>query len=324
MIVRWGLETLPELLRELAIRSALLVTTARWAELGVPAVRRFEGVRPHVPVETVEAAVAATDGVDGLLAAGGGSAIDTAKAVSAATGLPVVSVPTTYAGAEWTPYFGTRDERRGVKTGGGGATLAGIVYEPQLTLDLPRAETGGTAMNALAHSAEALYVAHRNDEADAHALEGARLISGSLPRTLENGHDLDARTQLLRGAAEAGAALGKSGLALAHAMAQALGGRYGAPHGPLNAVCLPPALRFNEVVAGEAIRRFAQAMQTDDGIGRVEELGRLTGFTRLRDLGIPLAELDAVAEAAAERPGARANPRRVTARDVAELLRSVW
>ena len=113
-------------------------------------------------------------------------------------------------------------------------------------------------------------------------------------------------------------------LALGHAMAQALGGRYGLPHGALNAISLPAALRFNEPVAQEALRKLGAALGTDDPIGRVEELARLGGFERLRDLGVPEDELDEVAEAAARRPGAKANPRPASPAQVAELLRSVW
>jgi maleylacetate reductase len=302
----------------------LLVTSKRWRELDLPAADAFYGVKPHTPVEVVEEVTEAAQGVDGLLAVGGGSAIDTAKAVSARTELPVVSVPTTYSGAEWAPGFGIRDEERRVKAGGGGARLAGIVYEPELTLGLPPEETGGTALNALAHSAEALYVEGRNEEADEHALEGARLISASLPLVLADGNYVEGRRRLLEGAMHAGAALAGAGLGLAHAMAQALGGRYGLPHGALNAISLPPALRFNQPVAGAEIERLGEAMATHDAIGRVEELARLGGFTLLRHLGVPENELDEVAAEAAERRGAKANPRPASAEEIAELYRSVW
>jgi maleylacetate reductase len=324
LIVRWGLDELGPLLDEVGAARPLLVTSERWRDLDLPVAARFHGVRSHAPVETVEAAIAAAADADGVVALGGGSAIDTGKAVSAAREIPLVSVPTTYAGAEWTPYFGMRDEVRGIKTGGAGARLAGAVYDVELTMNLPHAETGGTAMNALAHCAEALYVEGHNDEADRHALEGARLISEHLPRVLEDGSDRAARDGLLHGACEAGAALGKSGLALGHAMAQALGGRYGLPHGALNAICLPAALRFNEPVAGEAIRRFGEAVGTDEPIGLVEELARLGGFQRLRHLGVPEDEFSEVAQATIVRAGAKANPRRASAEDVEELFRSVW
>ena len=108
--------------------------------------------------------------------------------------------------------------------GGGGANLAGIVYDPQLTLGLPRAESGGTAMNALAHTAEALYVQGRSDEGDERALAGRELIAELLPRVLERPDDVELRTHLLEGAAHAGEALALAGLGLGHAMAQAVGG----------------------------------------------------------------------------------------------------
>jgi len=107
-------------------------------------------------------------------------------------------------------------------------------------------------------------------------------------------------------------------------MAQALGGRYGLPHGAMNALALPAALRFNQPVAGAEIARFAAAMRTDDPVTRVEELARLGGFERLRDFGVPREELGEVAEAAALRGGALANPRPASPPQIEELLRSVW
>ena len=324
MIVRWGLSAFPELLRELEIEHPLLVTSERWRGFPVRAEKSFYGVRPHVPARSVEAASAAAHGCDALVALGGGSAIDTAKAVSARTGLSLVSIPTTYSGAEWTAGFAIRDEERGTKRGGGGARPVAIVYEPELTLDLPAPESGGTAVNALAHCAEALYVDGRNEEGEAHALEGATRIAASLPSVLANGRSLEARTKLLAGAMHGGAALAAAGLGLAHAMAQALGGRYALPHGALNAICLPPALRFNAPAAAEEIARFGRAIASADPPARVEELARLAGFARLRDLGVPREELDEVAAAAASRPGARANPRPASPGEIAELYRQVW
>lgn len=324
MIVRWGLDELTGLLRELGVERPLLVTSERWRGVRLPVANAFYGVRPHAPADTVAAATRAAAGCDALVALGGGSAIDTTKAVSAETGLPVISIPTTYSGSEWTPFYGVRDEERGVKSGGGGAHVAGAVYDPELTLTLPEAETGGTALNALAHCAEALYVKGRNEEADREALAGAELIAAALPRVLADGGDASARRELLEGAMHAGAALAGAGLGLGHAMAQALGGRYGLAHGALNAVCLPPALRFNEPVAADAIARFGEAMGTDDPVAKTEELARLAGFTGLGELGVPRQELPQVAEATAVRNGAKANPRPASPREILELLESVW
>jgi maleylacetate reductase len=311
MIVRWGLEELPALAGE----RPFVVASPRWRGV-LDAADRWEEIPSH--------RIEVPDGVDTIVAVGGGSAIDTAKAASAATGLPLVSVPTTYSGAEWTAFFGVRDPDRRMRGGGAGAQLHAIVYEPKLTLELPREETVGTALNALAHCAEALYVRERTSASDAHALAGAELIGTWLPRVVDEPSELEARTELLRGACHAGAALGGSMLALGHALAQGLGGRYGAPHGALNALTLPVALRFNQPVAAESIARLGGSLGTDDPAARVEELARLGGFERLRDLGIPEDAPAEVAGSVAERPGAKANPRPVTPADVEELLRSIW
>jgi len=320
VIVRWGLRELPGLLTELGIERPFLIASERWSDLALP----VDGRWSEVPSHRIDEIAAAAQGVDGLLAVGGGSAIDLAKAVSAATGLPVVSVPTTYAGAEWANSFGIRDNDRRMQGGGSGANLAGIVYDPDLSLGLPLEVTVGTAMNALAHCAEALYVRGRTPEADVLALEGARTINEALPRVVAFPDDRQARTKLLAGADVAGHALGIAGLGLGHAMAQAVGGRYGLPHGALNAICLPPALRFNEPVAGAEIARFAEALGTADAIARVQELARLGGFERLRDLGVPKEDLDELGYAASQRGGAMANPRPAEPAEVAKLLRSVW
>ena len=113
-------------------------------------------------------------------------------------------------------------------------------------------------------------------------------------------------------------------LALGHALAQALGGRYGLPHGAMNALSLPPALRFNAAVVPEAVERFAAALGVDDAPARVEELARLGGYERLRDFGVPEEDLPELAEAVVARAGAKANPRPVSAAEAEELLRSIW
>jgi maleylacetate reductase len=311
VIVRWGLEQLQPLLGELGIRRPLLVASPRW-NVRIDAIARWS----EVPSHRIDDAVAEVG--DGVVAVGGGSAVDLGKAISAASGTPLVSVPTTYAGAEWTTYYGVRDPERKMRGGGAGANPQAIVYEVGLTLDLPRETTVGTAMNALAHCAEALYVRGHNEEADTHALEGARLIGEWLPRVVAEPHDGEARTQLLRGACHAGAALGGAGLALAHAMAQAVGGRYGLPHGTLNGICLPPALRWNMQWAPEAVRRFM------DIVPDVEQLAALGGPTRLHELGVPRDDLAELAEAAAGRAGNQANPRPATPDEILAMFAAVY
>jgi maleylacetate reductase len=305
VIVRWGLDQLPEVLRG---RPAFLLAPERWEE-PVPVVGRWSELPTDAQIDVGEAQV--------LLAFGGGSTIDTGKRVSAENELPLVSVPTTYSGAEWTRFYGIRDRERRRHGAGGGALPEAIVYEVGLTLDLPPEVTGGTALNALAHCCEALYTRGHQAAGDELALKGAAEIDEALPRVLADGRDVDARTRLLIGAAHAGHALALNGLALAHSMAQAIGGRYGIAHGALNAVCLPAALRFNrDFVPDELLEGRAPT--------RAEELARLAGFSSLRALGVPEAELPLVADDIVAAAGTRANPRAVSRDDALDLLREIY
>jgi maleylacetate reductase len=332
---------LGELLDEIGVRRALLVTSRRGAAAAnqrrLPVAGVFEGVRPHVPVETVRAATALAReaGADGLVGFGGGAAIDTSKAVAAtvlhemdAAGqpgvMPVVAVPTTYAGAEWTSFFGMLLEP-GRKGGGSDARAAPIaaVYDAELTLELPVPDTVGTTMNALAHCAEAYYHPATNDVAASQADHGARAIAEALQRVVAHPASLADRSRLLEGAMHAAVALAESGLCLAHAMAQGLGGRYGLPQGTMNALCLPAALRFNAPTVPDAVERLGRALG-GEADSRCEELAALGDFGRLRDHGVPEPELASVAEEIAARPGARANPRPAAAGDVELLLREIW
>ena len=323
MIVRWGVAALPEVLAELGISRPMLVSTERWRSLHLPVDHAFYGALPHAEITGVRAAIAALGAADGLVALGGGSAIDTAKAVSKETGLRLVSIPTTYSGAEWTHFFGVRDIAAGTKSAGTGAKTAGIVYDEHLTLDLSPFDTCGAAMNALAHCAEALYAPGRTEETDEHALKGAKLISTWLPVVMRDARDLDARRGLLEGAMHGGAAL-RAGMGLGHAMTQALGGGFGLPHGPMNAVCLPHALRFNKDAAADAIARLAEAMEVSDVVARTEELGGLGCPMRLRAHEVPKEALPEMAEKTASRPAAKANPRPASVDDVLKLLLEAW
>ena len=320
MIVRWGLEELPGLLAEVGIERPFLIASDRWNHLDLTANGRWD----EVPSDRIEDAAAATEGCDGLLVVGGGSAIDLDQG-------------------------GLLEERSAPRVGTDhllGRGVDDVLRHPEPgspdARSRERRPSDRDRLRAEAHARPSARRERRHGHerpcplrggpvrrgpqpgGGRDALEGARLIGESLPSVLEDGNDLETRTTLLRGAMHAGAAFGSAGLGLAHAMAQAIGGRYGIAHGAANALCLPPALRFNEPVAGDEIARFAEALGTDDAPRQCEELARLSGFERLRDLGVPEDELDEVAEAAAARPGALVNPRKATPAEVAELLRSIW
>jgi maleylacetate reductase len=306
VIVRWSLAELPEVLAEAGIECPFVIASPRWKILDLPHVEWWAEVPSHrfeVP-----------DVADGILAVGGGSAIDTGKYASARSGKPVVHVPTTYSGAEWTTFYGIRSPDRVMQGGGAGALPVAIVYDVDLTLDLPPDVTAGTALNGLAHCAEALYVRGHNAEGDEQALAGAPLIASALPRVLAAPNDRAAREELLRGAAHAGHALALTGLALAHAMAQALGGRYGIPHGAMNALCLPPALEFNRALVPAEVERFGDAIG-GDAVERSRTLALL---------GVPRDDLPQLSEAASQRAGNLANPRPATADEILALLVAIW
>ena len=223
-------------------------------------------------------------------------------------------MPTTYSGAEWAPGFGVRTPERRIVGGGGGAHLAGIVYDVRLTLDLPRPETVGTAMNALAHCAEALYVTGHNPEATSGPSPAPGRSPRYLPAVVESPHaQVSAGPSPLGQPATPARRWRSPASASAHAMAQALGGTFGLPHGAMNALTLAPALRFNAPLAPDAVARFGEAIGApDDPAAKVEELARLGGFERLRDFGVPEDEPPAVAEAAA---GATRQPPEPATRD---------
>jgi maleylacetate reductase len=315
VIVRWSIEALPATLAEVGIERPFLIASRRWAGLNRPHIAWLDEV-PSAEFEVPEEA-------DGILAAGGGSAIDTGKYASAQSGKPVVHIPTTYSGAEWTTHYGIRTPDRRMQGGGGGANPVALVYDVDLTLDLPIDVTVGTSLNGLAHCAEALYTKSRTLAGEEQALLGAPLIAGALPRVVANLRDREAREELLEGAAHAGHALSLAGLALAHAMAQAVGGAYGLPHGAMNALCLPPALRFNRAYAPDAVTRFGEAIGGEP-VERARELALLGGFERLRDFGVPEDDLPRLAEAASQRPGNANNPEPAGPEEIVALFRAIW
>ncbi len=231
-----SLDQLPTLIKQIGARRAMLITTAgRLASpdgervvrlLGRNLETTFADVESHVPVPLVQQAVlqARRDAVDLVVSFGGGSCADLGKAVcffleqeAGMPGgthldrpvLPHVSIPTTYSGAELTPFFGMTDPTTRQKQGTGGPTSSPViaVYDPDLTATTPPRVLGETGMNALAHCVEAAYSPHRTPEAEAIALAGARTIQAALPAVVTDPGNALARAAMLEGAALAGRCL---------------------------------------------------------------------------------------------------------------------
>jgi maleylacetate reductase len=316
------------------------------ASLGPRLVAEFRGVAPHVPTDAVEAARALAEGheVDAVVAMGGGSAIGVGKGVAVLSpsplrggqgrGLSLIAIPTTYAGSEMTPVYGSRDAAKGVKTvRRNPAALPRVaIYDPEITLDLPPPITASTAMNALAHCVEACYDRAVNPVVPPVALEGIRHIVRALPPSVATGQDLDAREDLLRGAYLAAFSIANASMALHHGLCHALGGRTGVAHGLLNAIVLPHVMRFNAEVVPDAMAQIAQAMDAGARTRDLDAAARATAALlaslpvprRLGEAGVPSEILPVVAADAAASPTVRANPRPASEADILELLRAAW
>ncbi|MCX6463934.1 MAG: maleylacetate reductase [Pseudonocardiales bacterium] len=283
----------------LGARAVLLIASTRDAErvralaapLGDRVAATFTDVREHVPVATAEAARAAAAGADAVLAIGGGSTIGAAKAVALTTRLPVLAVPTTYAGSEVTPIWGLSED--GVKTTGVDLAVLPrtVVYDPELTVSLPEGLAAASALNAMAHCVEAFWAPRRNPVSSVIAEEAVRSLAAGL-----SGSGLAAATDLLRGAWLAGTAFAVAGSGLHHKLAHVLGG-LGLPHARTHAVLLPHVLAFTAPGAPEAVERLGRALGTADPVAGLRALVAGTGVPGgLRALGLRADQLATVVE----------------------------
>jgi maleylacetate reductase len=285
----------------------------------------FTDVQQHVPVEAAARAVAVASeaGADCLVAMGGGSATGMAKAVALERQVPIVAVPTTYAGSEVTPIYGLTGPE-GKRTGRDQRVLPRtVVYDPALTTGLPAEVTGPSGMNALAHCVEALYAPGANPVTSLLATEGARALHRGLPRAVADPADLAARSDALLGAWLAGTALAAAGIGIHHQLCHLLGGAYRLPHAELHAVVLPHAVHFVTPAARPQLARLAGGLGVDDVAGGIWDLGRRLGTpASLAELGLAEAELDRVAEQAVAR--VVQTPRRAGVSELRALLEAAW
>jgi alcohol dehydrogenase class IV len=292
----------------------------------VPVAVWYADVVMHVPVVQAERAraVATEHGADALVCLGGGSATGLAKAVALTTGLPVVAVPTTYAGSEATDVWGLTDAGR--KTTGVDRRVLprAVVYDATLTLGLPVPTSVASGLNALAHCVDALW-GPRVDPIDrVLALEGARTLRAGLPRVVEEPLDLPGREQTLYGAHLAAVAFASAGSGLHHKICHVLGGRFGLPHAETHAVVLPYVLALNAPAVPDLDRRLGEALGAGSGREAVWSLVEELGAPRsLRELGLGADDLATAVPAILEAAPAD-NPTPVTADSIESLLRAAW
>ena len=325
-------------IERLNVRRVLLIATererARADELAQPFNDRlvgvFSDVKPHVPVKVVQAAREAARRLDadGLLCIGGGSAIGTAKAIALDVELPIVAVPTTYAGSEMTPIYGLTSGQR-KQTGRSLAVLPKVViYDPELTCSLSPSTTGPSAMNAMAHCVEAFYAPGASPVTSLLAEEGIRALARGVPMAVSSPDDLEGRTETLYGAYVAAAALAVTGTGLHHKICHVLGGAYDLPHAETHTVVLPHVVAFNQPAIPEIMRRVARALG-EDAIGKgaaaalYDLATTIKAPTALKDIGMQERHLDEAVSLVLEQ-APKNNPRPVDEAGVRAILEAAY
>lgn len=256
----------------------------------IPMVLQHTEVVMHVPTEVAqrarEAAVAA--GADIVVSVGGGSTTGLAKAVAMTTGLPIVAVPTTYAGSEATNVWGLTEN--GVKTTGVDDRVlpASIVYDAELLTTLSGEITVASGLNALAHGVDSMWGPRADPIDRASAQEGIRALAQALPIVAGDSNSLDGIEQTLYGAYLASVAFASAGSGMHHKICHVLGGMFDLPHAQTHAVVLPYVLAFNAPSAPEAEKRISDAFGTATANGGLAHLRKTVNApTALRDFGMP-------------------------------------
>jgi maleylacetate reductase len=288
--VVFGAGSLQQLGREidaLGATHALVLCTPEQADaarrvaelLGTRAAGIFPKAVMHVPIETAREArdEARRLGADCAVAIGGGSTTGLGKAIALDSGLPIIAIPTTYAGSEMTSIYGVTEA--GVKKTGRDLRVLPrtVIYDPELTLTLPIALTVTSGLNAIAHAAEGLYAFDGNPILSLMAEEGIRAIAAALPTLWAMPTDLDARGDALYGAWLCGAVLGAVSMGLHHKLCHTLGGSFNLPHAEVHTVVLPHALAYNAEHAPEAMRRIARALGAESAAAGVFDLAHRLG-----------------------------------------------
>lgn len=322
---------LPAEADKLGAKRVLLLSTPGRAQMvatvsrGLPVAGVFDKVVMHTPLDLASEAreLAKQLKADCCVAVGGGSTIGFGKAIALTSGLPVIAVPTTYSGSEMTTIWGL-SEGGTKKTGRDPKVLPKtVIYDPELTLDLPTAVSAASGMNAIAHCVEALYAHDGNPIISLMAEEGIRALAKALPSIARDPRNLESRSDALYGSWLAGATISTTSVALHHKLCHVLGGSFNLPHAETHAIVLPHAMRYNYDAAREAMTCIERALGSAPAPGALYDLeAKLTVPKKLSDIGMKEADLERAARIATEAP--YPNPRKVEYAPVLELLRDAY
>jgi maleylacetate reductase len=328
-----ALSQLGQEIEKLGARRALVLSTPeqrasaeRIADmLGPRAAGVFDRAVMHVPIETAREAreVARKLDADCAVAVGGGSTTGLGKAIALESGLPILAIPTTYAGSEMTPIFGITEA--GLKKTGKDAKVLPrtVIYDPELTLTLPVGLSVTSGINAIAHAAEGLYSVEGNPVMDLMAEDGIRALGLALPAIKANASDVEARSQALYGAWLCGIVLGNVGMALHHKLCHTLGGSFNLPHAETHTIVLPHALAYNAAAAPEAMRRITRALGGTSAAQAVYDLAQANGApVALKDIGLKQADVDKACDIAMQNQ--YPNPRPLERGAIRQLLQDAF
>jgi len=334
--VVFGAGSLSQLAREidaLGARKALVLATPEQrasAEmvaglLGARAVGVFARAVMHVPIETAREAreLARQLGADCAVAIGGGSTTGLGKAIALDSGLPILAIPTTYAGSEMTPIYGITEA--GLKKTGRDLRVLPrtVLYDPALTLSLPVGLSVTSGINAIAHAAEGLYAVDRNPIMDLMAEEGIAALGRALPAIVRNAGNIEARADALYGAWLCGTVLGHVGMALHHKLCHTLGGSFNLPHAETHTIVLPHALAYNSRHAPQAMARIQRALGGSSAAQAVYDLASNNGApVALKDIGMQAADLDRACDIALQTQ--YPNPRPLERAALRQLLQDAY
>jgi maleylacetate reductase len=327
-----SLASLPDELARLGARRAVVLSTPEQhataqkvlLALGERGAGVFDQAVMHVPMEVALAAreFAKSVNADACIAVGGGSTIGLGKAIALTSDLPIIAVPTTFAGSEMTAIWGITDA--GVKTTGRDLKVLPktVIYDAQMVRSLPPAVAATSGLNAIAHCVEALYAIDRNPILTMVSEEGIRALARGLPG-LVSGHATDEQWgDAQYGAWLAGTALNGSSMAIHHKLCHTLGGTFNLLHADTHTVVLPYATAYNRDAAPEAMARIRAALGAwDDGdaASSLLALSKALGVrTNLKDIGMPFEGIELAAELAVKNP--YYNPRPVEREGIIDLL----
>ncbi|MCL1908914.1 MAG: iron-containing alcohol dehydrogenase [Holophagaceae bacterium] len=291
-------------------------------------------------------------GADSIVAIGGGSPMDCAKAIGvlAANGTnsikafegknapskplpPLICVPTTSGtGSELTFSSVITDTNEQYKMTVKNPFTAPrtALCDPELTLTVPASITASTGMDALTHAIEAFTATCAEPISDAVALYAIELIYQNLVKAFENGTDLESKSNMLMGSMLAGIAFSHSDVASVHCIAEALGGMYDLPHGACNAIFLPFMMEYNLNYCERQYARIARAMYLDYSSERegaaaavraVKQLAADVKLPSFSSLNVDVADYPKIALASAKNLSTESNPRPMSERDYMEVLK---